>query len=404
VLRVRSLRAANDSVLLDDFYRSLLVHREPGPLYASVLARLAEIAGCREAALFLVEPTRGDLRLHAGLGGWREALGDARFDLERGLGRWLAVNERPLLLERQREVVEDLPAAESALLDLAGVAAVLPLAAASRLTGLIALGRSGRGWDVALAGRLAMLAVPAALAFEHAALVRDEEQRLRHLYRAERLATAGTIAAGLAHEIRNPLTAVRTGVQILRDREDIPSDACALLGEVVHEVDRIDRLVESLLLFARAPRAARQRVDLADLARRSVSLLAARARKGGVTMTVSAPPAPVLVSGDPGELEQVALNLLINAVEAHAGSVEVAVTAEGSVATLEVRDRGPGISGDLLDRVFEPFFTTKVDGSGLGLPISFAIVRRHGGELTLENAAGGGALARVSLPRSEETA
>jgi signal transduction histidine kinase len=112
------------------------------------------------------------------------------------------------------------------------------------------------------------------------------------------------------------------------------------------------------------------------------------------------------VEGDPGELEQVVLNLLLNAVEAHSGPGEVEVhlslVREARRVVLEVADRGPGLPTDLGDRVFDPFVTTKREGTGLGLPISFQIVRRHGGELTLSDRPGGGALARVSLPILEE--
>ncbi len=393
---------------VDDFYRSLLLHVEPVPLYASALERLAELAGCNDLALILLDPERGELRLHAARGSWPEVLTNATWPPDGFLARWLATNRRPLLLAADREVLEDLPDAEAAPLTAAG-AVVVPLEAADHLSGFLLLGVTRRpgGWSRERAGLLATLAVPAALAFEHAALVRESSDRLRRLYRAERLATAGTLAAGLAHEIRNPLTAIRTGIQVVRDRDDTAADVAEVLGDVLHEVDRIDRLVGGLLLFARAPRAAREPVDLSDIARRAALLVEPRARKAGVTLATHFAVAP-RVEGDPGELEQVILNLLLNAVEAMTGpgEVELAVSMEpspgGGRAVLEVADSGPGLPAELGDRVFDPFVTTKQEGTGLGLPISFQIVRRHGGDLTLADRPAGGALARVSLPRLGE--
>lgn len=395
---------------MDDFYRSILLHVEPEPLHASVLARLEEITGCSRHALFLLDARRGDLRCYAHLGAWPPSLLASRWRTGQGLARWLSVNETPLRRDRHAPVLEDLPPREVGILTEAAVALVAPLVAAGRLTGFIAMGEpAGRPeWSDEGVSRVATLAVPAALAFEHAALVREEERRLRHLYRAERLATAGTIAAGLAHEIRNPLTAVRSGVQILAGRGDMPADAAELLGDVIQEVDRIDRLVESLLIFARAPRSGLRPVDLADIVRRTASLLASRAREQGTLLDVDLPNCPVVVAGDPGELEQVALNLAINALDAAGtqGRVTLALATTGAddapAAVLSVHDTGPGMSPADAERAFDPFFTTKPEGSGLGLPISFAIVRRHDGDLTLENGAEGGAVARIVLPLSPE--
>ncbi len=395
--------ALPDAVAVDDFYRSLLLHVEPGPLQASALARLAELAACEDLALVLVDPERGDLRVQAARGGWLEVLADAAWAADGALARWLATNRRPLLVASQREVMEDLPDADTTPLERAGAEVIVPLEAANRLTGFLLLGATRRvgGWTAERAGVLATLAVPAALAFEHAALVQESGDRLRRLYRAERLAVAGTLAAGLAHEIRNPLTAIRTGIQVIRDRDDTASDSAEVLGDVMSEVDRIDRLVSGLLLFARAPRARHEPVDLAEPARRAVLLVEPRARRQGVALSVRLAAVP-RVQGDPGELEQVVLNLLLNAVEALPGPGEVELTLApdqgGRRVVLEVADRGPGLPSDLGDRVFDPFVTTKREGTGLGLPISFQIVRRHGGELTLGARPGDGAVARVSLP------
>jgi signal transduction histidine kinase len=403
----RQRRSATAAVAVDDLFRSLLLHVDPEPLAASAVARFRELAGCDAVALFLIDAERGDLCLNASTGPWPDLLVDSRWDRDDGLARWLSINERPMMVDQDAEVIDDLPRAEAAVLRASGTAVIVPLEAANRLTGFLCFGptRSATGWTREATRRVATLAVPAALAFEHAALVREAESRLRRLYRAERLATAGTIAAGLAHEIRNPLTAIRSGIQMVRDQSSA-ADTSEVLDEVIQEVDRIDRLVGGLLMFARAPRASFGELDMVDVVSRGLALVEARARRQGLRLEAELP-AQLPLWGDAGQLEQVVLNLLLNAIEASSdGRVTVSLAIvggePGTQVKLEVRDSGPGIPAEHSDRVFDPFFTTKREGSGLGLPISFQIVRRHGGELSLTPAPGGGTVATVILPQARE--
>jgi len=412
--RLTARQRGLDPQAVDDFFRSLRIHIEPGRLHGSVLARMNEIAGCSRSSLLLMDPGRGDLCVQAETGDWPESFRGSRWPCDEGLIRWLAINTRPLVTRIDAGAVASLPEAQQRLLAEAAVETAAPLAAAGRVIGLIALGetRHRGGWTRQLAHSIATLAVPAALAFEHAALIAEEKDRLRRLYRAERLATAGTLATGLAHEIRNPLTSIRSGMQLIRDRPGTPPDAIEILGEVIAEVDRIDRLVNGLLMFARAPRSDLHDTDLNEVARRSAALLASRARSGGVEIALTLPATPTIVHGDAGQLEQVVLNLLLNALDAvtgqeqepPAGPVELVLeqgqpaTVGPALAELEVRDRGCGLPEGAGERVLDPFFTTKADGTGLGLAISYNIVARHGGELTLEDRASGGAIARMVLP------
>jgi signal transduction histidine kinase len=408
VARLRGRSSQPDARVLEDLYRSLVLHVDPEPLYASVLARLNEIGSCRRSALFLVDARDGLLRAHAHTGRWSEELLSTPWASDEGLTRWLGVNARGLLLAEQGDVVADLPPDQTGRLRRDEVSAVVPLQAADRLSGFLLFGASGRrgGWTVELVGLLTTLAVPASLAFEHSALVREEKQRLRRLYRAERLATAGTVAAGLAHEIRNPMTAIRSGIQLLRDESGLSADGREVIEDVIREVDRIDRLVGGLVSFARAPRATRSDIDVGESVRRAAALLAGRCRSQGVALHLDVPEDPVLVRGDAGQLEQVVVNVLLNALEAVEGQGEVRVRLArrpGEVTgrvLLEVQDDGPGLPAGARDRLFDPFFTTKPEGSGLGLPISFNIVRQHGGDLSLEDHPEGGVVVRVVLPET----
>jgi len=406
--RSRSHRSEARSI--DDLYRSLLLHVDPEPLYASVLARMGEIASSERCALFLVDARDGALRAHSQTGSWPQELLESAWGTDAGLARWLGINERGLRVAAGPEVVADLPAPESRLLRESGVEVVVPLEAGNRLTGFLLFGSTAQagGWSGDLVSFLTTLAVPASLAFEHSALVREEKQRLRRLYRAERLATAGTVAAGLAHEIRNPMTAIRSGIQMLRSEAGLSQQGREVLDDAIHKVDRIDRLVGGLVEFARSPRARVADFDLTEAARRASALLAGKYRERGVRLGLELSEAPVLVRGDAGQLEQVLLNLLLNALDAveDGGEVRVGLTRLPGERTgrvrVEVHDDGPGVAADVAadvrDRILDPFFTTKPEGSGLGLPISYNIVRHHGGDLTLEDHPDGGAVARFVLP------
>src|SRR5262249_31572296 len=156
--------------------------------------------------------------------------------------RWLNVNRSPLDVANDSEVVKFLSAAERQLLGEVGAAIVLPLIVLNRLTGLIFISQrlNGQAYmeeDVLLLGTLA---VRSALAIEHAAMHEFQEDRLKRIVHADKLATAGELAAGAAHEIRNPLTSIRSTMQYLR--KDLAADKSALVDGLIHEVDRIDRI------------------------------------------------------------------------------------------------------------------------------------------------------------------
>jgi signal transduction histidine kinase len=239
-------------------------------------------------------------------------------------------------------------------------------------------------------------------------LVLDDVSELKALeaqvQRAQRLAALGRLAGGLAHEIRNPLGIVRAAAQMLH--HELRSDA--RLGEytqvIQSEVDRVDRLIEQLLAYARPRPLARGPVDLGELAERAVALTRAYASQHGVACAVAGDAAAPVVDGDAELLLQALVNLLINAVQATApgGRVTVEVSAAHDrrvpTATLTVRDTGQGIAPDDLQRVFDPFFTTRGDGVGLGLSIVQQIVHEHSGTIDVTSEPGAGTAFVIRLP------
>lgn len=260
----------------------------------------------------------------------------------------------------------------------------------------IALGRSELG-PGALAGATAGGAV---------LLVEDltEERALAaQVAHQERLASIGRLAAGVAHEVGNPLTGIKLTAANLR-REQTDPDVRGRLELIVGASDRIDRIIRALVGYARAGDAARGprgSVELAPLVADAITLT--RLTRAGKAMALTADIPPGLaVRGDRPQLEQVLVNLLANACDASSegGAVTVTAVADGARVTLAVRDHGAGMSAEVAARALEPFFTTKPpgEGTGLGLALVYSIVVDHGGTLALDSAPGAGTTAKVTLP------
>jgi signal transduction histidine kinase len=226
----------------------------------------------------------------------------------------------------------------------------------------------------------------------------------QHLAIAQRLAATGKLASGIAHEINNPLGGMKNAVRALA-RGDLSEEKTAEYLDLVSEgLARVEETVKKFLSFT--PRSVEPRpTDLTDVVRKALALARHRMERKGIQVVESLGPSGVAqVFGDPHELQQVALNLLLNAADAvpdgRSGKVEVTVGREGDDVRMEVRDDGVGMSSEDAARCFDLFFTTKPvgEGTGLGLAVVHNIVTNHGGRIDVESAPGRGATFRVHLP------
>lgn len=217
--------------------------------------------------------------------------------------------------------------------------------------------------------------------------------------RSERLRALGELAAGMAHEIRNPLGGIRGAAEVLVKPETKP-DARAEFGKLLDdEVGRLDRVVANFLDFARPPAAEVARVRPAEVVDAVFLLLAGEARSRGVA-TENAVARDVAVRADADLLRQVLLNLCLNAVQAQpgGGGVRVAASREGDRVLLDVEDRGPGVAPELRGRLFDPYVTGRAGGSGLGLPIASRLAETMSGRVELLRTGETGSVFRVTLP------
>jgi signal transduction histidine kinase len=238
-------------------------------------------------------------------------------------------------------------------------------------------------------------------------IVERLQQKERQALRAEQLAAVGQLAAGMAHELRNPLTAMKFLVQGAlgaADQEE-PRVSDRDLGILEEEITRLEQLIQSFLDFARPPTLEKRLLDVRPLVEQTLAFVSARAVVSSTRIELHAPDEPVLAAVDPGQFRQVVLNLVLNALEASpaGGAIRVTLAQGDGMAELQVADRGPGLPPELGERIFDPFTTTRETGLGLGLSICKRIAEAHGGSITGANRPEGGAVFTLRLAGGERS-
>lgn len=286
----------------------------------------------------------------------------------------------------------------------------LPIISKDKLIGILNLGHKEdrtlySDEDLEL---LSTLANQAAIAIENARLYENLKQSQDTLRRADRLSSLGLLTAGLAHEIRNPLVAIRTFTQLLPERYDDAEFREGFQGLALKEVDRICGLINDLLSFARPskPNVAPENVN--EVADNIARILETQAKEKGVSIIREFGEDLPKVWIDREQMKQVFMNLILNAIQAmrDSGSITLATRSvsrsgaepSGEFVQIEIRDTGIGIPEESLQHIFDPFFTSKDEGSGLGLAVSHQIVQEHGGFVTVESSVGKGTAFFVHVP------
>ena len=248
------------------------------------------------------------------------------------------------------------------------------------------------------------LAFAKVIASEIAPVVGGEEgmaERQKHLMRAEQMIALGQVAAGVAHELRNPLTAIKGLIQVNRKElleRAFPTDDLQIIEL---EIRRMERSLQNFLDFARPPQPQRRRFALGVVIERVLSLVHGRAHKQHVNFELSQTVDDDLVDADQDMIQQVLLNLVLNALDAmpDGGTIRIERNRTvGQEVSIRVNDSGPGIAPHILPVVFDQFVSSKETGVGLGLPVSRRIAELHGGTLSAENSPGGGASFTLQLP------
>jgi signal transduction histidine kinase len=227
-------------------------------------------------------------------------------------------------------------------------------------------------------------------------LFQTEEQ----LRRADRLSALGELSAGMAHEIRNPLSSIKGAAEILKDDYSPDEAKYEFIQILLKESDRLNRIVQEFLSFARPKQPELQQADLNEAVESVLSLIAQEARHAGVKVDKTLDPSIGKRSLDAGLLKQAFLNLALNAIQAmpQGGTLTVKTALRGDAVEVEIADTGTGIPDENRKKLFSPFFTTKKNGTGLGLAITYRIIENHRGRIDVASAAGKGTTFTVKIP------
>jgi two-component system, NtrC family, sensor kinase len=380
-------------------------------LSSSLVKTVSRALGTETASLYLLDEAKGVYNLKASIGREKELYPKAlplRSDplIQRLIGTQEGIVKEELEMAQDKmsglEVAEKMGELEAEV--------SVPITSKEKLIGILNLGHKEEkdiysSEDLEL---LSTLANQAAIAIENARLYENLKQSQDTLRRADRLSSLGLLTAGLAHEIRNPLVAIRTFTQLLPERYDDAEFREGFQGLALKEVDRICGLINDLLSFARPSRPNVAEENMNDVVDGIARILETEAKEKGVEITRDFARNLPGVWIDREQMKQVFMNLILNAIQAmgEGGSIFIATRLAsrndpghaGQFVQVEVRDTGLGIPPENLDHIFDPFFTSKEEGSGLGLSISHQIVQEHGGYVTVESKVGLGTTFFINLP------
>jgi signal transduction histidine kinase len=395
----RDMAAILDVVGLGCALTDGLVERVP-VLHATMYVRDARQATGFRPSAQSVSPTH-------------EVAGPGSDAIEAKLVHWLTLTGEPLTVEEiaERAMTEDGVRALAAEFEAARVAVLVPLFLDGELTAVLAVGEklSGQVFEPAEIRLLDSLMAQTAVALKNARLYQDLQEQMVALQRTQqqlvqsaKLAAIGELAAGVAHELNNPLTVIAGHAQMLRTADTTPT-VHRKLEVIESEALRAGRITRGLLDYSRRREPKHEPVALNALVPRALELIQSKLRGRSIVVDVQlADDAPV-ISGDADQLTQVLINLAGNAIDAMGaeGTLTVRTTLLDDTLELAITDTGTGMDEEQVNRIFEPFYTTKPEGkgTGLGLSVTLGILKSHGGSVAVDSALGRGTTMRVRLPR-----
>jgi len=402
-LEDRDARRGREITLITSMGDALSNMGGPTELYEDLLRKIATTLGAEGVALFLFDKTRNELTLTAHHG-FPQPIVDVVTQ------RWLPAKEwtmgyplpcdEPILIEKDASLS---PCMCTPALPGAGVNSFVsvPLRSQQELVGCLVALTLSRGVPAFTREDREFLEAVGHL-IGNAIQAKKRELQARD---AEKLAAVGELAAGVAHELGNVLAVVGGAVQYLLAKMDTASPSRQYLEAIHRNVAAGDRIIKGLLSFARPSPPCLDTTDIQPILEQACLLLKGEMVKARVTVSRDYCPGPLQVFADAQQMEQVFLNILLNAIQAmpRGGTVTLRTFPEPPLlpwagVRVEIADTGAGIPAEYLHRVFEPFFTTKEGGTGLGLSVSRQIVAAHGGEIGVESQKGRGTSFTIRLP------
>jgi signal transduction histidine kinase len=403
-------KPADINRFLSELYESFSIITDLEQLKDNFSARLKEVFNTRDIHIFLLHPDLNRFLPVDNLVATNRNEGNLYFLNSDKLIFWLLVNKTFLNVQENKDVFAFLTPREKDLLNDLNIRLVYPFIVMNQVKGLVCIGLTAeQANNNENFQHLKLLLDQAGFAFENAYHYHLQKERTRKMYRADRLATLGELAAGAAHEIRNPLTSIRSSIQFLKKKLKQPGDI-EMAEDLITEVDRINEIIEGMLSFAKPQEPKKEDINLKILLTQTVQMVSNTARKKGISIDLNYVSQNEHIIADHAQLKQVLINVLMNSIqsvdhtegkviiEANEVSGTLNYGSETSFYIIEITDNGKGIKPEDTDKIFDPFFTTKSEGTGLGLSISYGIISRHGGEIEIKSEVDKGTRVKIKLP------
>ena len=396
------------SQMLSEFNRSLMLISDKSLLIDNFISKIKQLFSVDWVLVFLLDESTGRYKLQN-----PEEKISVTFHSKDRLIHWLAVNDKELTVSENNDIINYLPPEEQEKISQLKAELIYPLKVMNHISGTVFLGRKidGTIFNRDEIDLLSFIFNQAAFAIEHASLYELLRDRIRKMYRADRLATLGELAAGAAHEIRNPLTSIRSAIQYLSKDFRNDSTKSEMIDEIINEVERINKILQGLLSFARPSKLNMSEINLESLINQVLMLINSSIRKHHIDVQFEYFTENTTIQGDIEQLKQVFLNIFLNAIDAMSENREerprsliisiekgIPVDAGQHFLVISIEDSGKGIDSKDLENIFNPFFTTKEEGTGLGLAISYGIINSHEGEIEVTGEIGKGSMVRIKLP------
>ncbi len=401
-------RRSDDLAILNDITRAVTSSLDLDLVLTRAMRGIREILRVEAGSLILADEDTGELRFRKTLSREQEMMVDTALRPGEGLiGQVVAAGE-PILINDAAGDARFPPGLDR--IAGAAVRSVLaaPLIVKGRAVGAIEVVNKTDGPfthdDLEM---LQFLAASVAVAVENARLygeladfTRQLERSQEQLIQAEKLAATGRLAASIAHEINNPLQAIHNCLHLVTHRRLEPEKEAHYLDMAQEEVQRLIHIVQRTLDFYRPSKGREVLTDVNHVVESVLALANKRLEHGKIKVQRRLAPDLPKLQTVADQLTQVFLNLVINAIEAmsEGGELAIATLRDGDRVRVRFSDSGPGVNSEEAKKIFEPFYTTKRSGTGLGLAVSYGIIQRHGGDITVESTPGRGATFVVSLP------
>jgi signal transduction histidine kinase len=395
--------------LFTEFEDTLMLIVDPEQLTNNLLSKLKEFMNVEKAFVYLADRSESPRTFSPVDKAGQETFQLPELAIDSRVAQWFRTNREILFFDQNKELTNYLRTELKPFLDYSTNLA-FPLISMDRLIGIVFLHLKQELLDRTQVANLQMLGKQAGLAFENALLFKERLRQNERMFRAEQLATMGQFAAGIAHELRNPLTVIRSTVQYVASDFAEGTDQRRLANDILQEVDRLNNIVSNLLSLAQPAESKPEEIDIPQEIDRCLDFIEAKAKSQNVRLETDFENDLPKLTFDPAELRQLLLNVIMNGLQAmpEGGilSIKAHKLAEGNLDStsggkkilIEIEDEGPGIPAHLRGKVFEPFFTTKPGGTGLGLAICNSIVKRYNGEIWVDEAKSGGTEVKIALP------